>query len=375
MVRVRNSNLWGKISSLALVVLCYLCFTQPTLADCPSADLTGDCFVDFNDFALMAAQWLTTDPCIPDDMAYIPGGEFEMGDSFEEGKDYELPVHTVTVDCFYMGKYEITNEQYCDYLNSAMSQGLITADDGWVYKAVSGTSYPCCPYCDTHSKDTGSQIDYSDSVFSVRTKSGRDMSYDPMVLVTWYGSVAYCNWRSQQEGKQQCYNLSTWDCDFLKKGYRLATEAEWEYAARGGLDGRRFPWGDMITHSQANYWSRWDEGSPAYPYDVSPTEGSHPDWNDGRYPHTSPVGSFAANGHGLYDMAGNAREWCNDWYDSDYYDYSPTNNPTGPISGSYRVLRGGSWYSNASSGRIAHRVYRWRHHRGFIYGFRLVLPD
>ena len=339
--------------------------------NCPSADLTGDCFVDFNDFALMADQWLSGPGYIPDDMAFVPGGTFSMGDNLGDGWSGELPVHTVTVDSFHMGKYEITNRQYCDYLNSAEDGGEIKVDGGIVYASSDrSNSYS---YCDTHSHSTDSQIDYSGGVFTVRTKSGRDMSNDPMVRVSWYGVAAYCNWRSQQEGKEQCYNLSTWTCDFNKKGYRLATEAEWEYAARGGLSGRRFPWGDMITHSQANYYSYWKEGHTYLSYDVSPTEGYHPTWNDGVWPYTSPVGSFAANGYGLYDMAGNVWEWCNDWYDSDYYDYSPTSNPTGPISGSYRVLRGGHWYYSANYCRVAYRSYCSPYGRGHIIGFRCVL--
>jgi sulfatase modifying factor 1 len=352
-----------------LVLTAFLFSAGLCLAACPSADLTGDCFVDYEDFALMAAQWLTCDPCIPNDMAYIPNGEFQMGDSFSEGCSYERPVHTVTLDSYFMGKYEITNRQYCDYLNSAL--GLITVTSGVVYKAGSGTSYP---YCDTSTSNSYSQIAYSGGVFSVRTKSGRDMSDDPMVLVSWYGAVAYCNWRSQQGGKEQCYNLSTWNCDFNKHGYRLATEAEWEYAARGGLSGRRFPWGDTISHSQANYYSYWSGGHPSYPYDVSPTEGYHPNWDD-VYPYTSPGGSFAANNYGLYDMAGNVWEWCNDWYSGSYYSSSPTNNPTGPITGSSRVLRGGSWYSSASLCRVAYRYYYGfgPDNRDFYNGFRCVL--
>jgi len=321
------------------------------LADCPSADLTGDCFVDYEDFALMANQWLTTDPCdpcIPDDTVLIPGGTFDMGDSFDEGDSGELPVHTVTVDSFYMSKYEITNRQYCDFLNDANSLGKIKVVSGTVYASFDNSNRH--PYCDTHSSSTYSQIDYSGGVFTVRTKSGRDMSYHPMVQVSWYGAAAYCNWKSRQEGYQRCYNLFTWNCDFSKKGYRLATEAEWEYAARGGLTGRRFPWGDTITQGQANYYSYWEQGSPYYPYDVNPTEGYHSTWNDGVEPYTSPVGSFAANGYGLYDMAGNVWEWCNDWYDKVCYDSSPTNNPTGSINGIYRVLRGGCWYDDGYNG-------------------------
>ncbi|MBN2272489.1 MAG: formylglycine-generating enzyme family protein [Sedimentisphaerales bacterium] len=329
------------------------------LAACPSADLTGDCFVDYEDFALMAAQWLTTDPCIPDDMVYIPGGTFEMGDSFEEGEPDELPVHTATLDFFCMGRCEVTNQQYCDYLNSALGGGIYVSD-GVVY----GTGNDQV-YCDTSTSNSYSQIDYSGGVFYVRTKNGRDMLYDPMVEVTWYGAAAYCNWRSRQEGKEQCYNLSTWICDFGKHGYRLATEAEWEYAARGGLSGRRFPCGDTISHSQANYYS-----DGYYSYDISPTTDYHPNWDDVQ-PYTSPGGSFAANDYGLYDMSGNVWEWCNDWYGS--YSSASQNNPTGPTSGTHRLLRGGSWIISANHSRVAYRCLCTPGNRGFAIGFRIVL--
>jgi formylglycine-generating enzyme required for sulfatase activity len=103
-------------------------------------------------------------------------------------------------------------------------------------------------------------------------------------------------------------------------GYRLPTKTEWEYAARGGLKGKLLPWGNMITHSQANYFSK-----TGYGFDVSPTRGFHPSYNDHLFPYTSPVASFAANGYGLFDMAGNVTEWC---WDS---------------AGSYRSIRGGGW--------------------------------
>ncbi len=334
-------------------------------ADCPPADLTGDCFVDFEDLALMANHWLTTDPCVPDDMAYMPDGGFDMGDHWDGYSD-ELPVHTVLLDSFFISKFETTNQQYCDYLNDANSLSQIKVVSGIVYAfSDSSNSYP---YCDTHTSSFYSQIDYSGGLFSVRFKGGRDMSNDPMVMVTWYGAVAYCNWRSQQEDKEQCYDLSNWTCDFNKKGYRLPTEAEWEYAARGGLSGTRFPWGDTITHSQANYYS-----SSSYSYDVSPTRGYHADWDDGIFPHTSPVGSFSANGFGLYDIAGNVWEWCNDWYSSTYYSSSPPNNPTGPTSGSNRILRGGCWSHDASTSRVASRHIYYPDYRNFNGGFRLSL--
>jgi sulfatase modifying factor 1 len=383
--------MWRKTLSILISFIVIAVSVGLALAACPSADLTGDCFVDYEDFALMAAQWLTTDPCIPNDMAYIPNGEFQMGDSFSEGGSNELPVHTVTVDSFYMGKYEITNRQYCDYLNSAWP-GQIKVVSGIVYAASdSGNSYR---YCDTSTSSSYSQIAYSGDVFSVRTKNGRDMSNDPMVQVSWYGAAAYCNWRSQQAGKEQCYNLSTWTCDFSKHGYRLATEAEWEYAARGGLSGRRFPWGNDIYHTQSNYYS-----STSYSYDKGPTRNYHPLWNDGIYPYTSPVGFFdgtmkykanynwpgsatsyqttsGANSYGLYDMAGNVWEWCNDWYSSSYYSSSPTNNPTGPtgpITGFFRVIRGGYWNNDAHYCRVAYRISLYPNGRHDGIGFRIVL--
>jgi formylglycine-generating enzyme len=384
---------------VAFAIFCLSLCSMPGFGACPSADLTGDCFVNFNDlnilaaewlkdcnaplwcemadidrngtvnlsdFAVLASQWMTSDPCVPQDIAYIPDGSFQMGDSFSAGSSSELPVHTVTVDFFYLDKYEITNGQYCQYLNSALGQGVITVESsGIVYQAGSGTSYP---YCDTSKSSLYSQIAYSSGVFSVLTKGERSMANDPMVGVSWYGSVAYCNWRSQQEGKEQCYNLSTWVCDFNKHGYRLSTEAEWEYAARGGLSGKRFPWGDTITHSQANYYSY-----AGYSYDISPTRGFNPTWNDGIMPYTSPAGSFAGNGYGVYDMAGNVWEWCNDWYSSSYYSSSPVNNPTGPTSGSYRVIRGGSWITYAYNCRVAYRINYDPGNRDGIIGFRVVL--
>jgi sulfatase modifying factor 1 len=390
--------MWWKKSLICASLAVFVFSGGWAVAECPSADLTGDCFVDFEDFALMAAQWLTNDPCVPDDMVYIPDGNFVMGDHFTEGNDDELPLHDVLLDAFFMSKFEITNRQYCDYLNSTEGCGEIKVDGGIVYASSDDSnSYP---YCNTHKYSTYySQIDYNDvsGTFSVRTKGDppRDMSDDPMVEVSWYGAAAYCNWRSSEEGKESCYNLSTWDCNFATHGYRLPTEAEWEYAARGGLSGKRFPWSDPnISHSRANYYAR--PGS--YPYDENPTSGHHPLWIDGILPFSSPVGFFdgtmkykagcnwpgsatsyqttsGANNYGLYDMAGNAWEWCNDWYSMGWYNSNPTNNPTGPITGTSRVRHGGSWSYYAYHCRVACRDHTYPTHRGTGGGFRIVLPD
>jgi sulfatase modifying factor 1 len=356
---------------------------------CEGADINHSGSVGTEDLLIMAGDCL--EGTIPVDMVIIPAGTFQMGDSKNEGGSGERPVHTVTVDSFAMGKYEITNGQYRDFLNSARTQGLITVNtNGIVYKVGSGTSYP---YCDTTTSSSYTQIVVSNNTFSVRTKDGRDMTNDPMVEVSWYGAVAYCNWRSQKEGKQICYNLSTWNCDFSKKGYRLATEAEWEYAARGGRSGNRYPWGDTINQTQANFYS-YD-----YSYDVSPVKNQcHPLWNVGQFPYTSPVGFFdgtlkyktqynwpgsatsyqtasGANAYGLYDMAGNVWEWCHDWYGS--YSSSSQTNPTGPTTGTYRVLRGGGWYGypygDSFSSRVSCHIGHNPDYQYPNYGFRLVL--
>jgi formylglycine-generating enzyme required for sulfatase activity len=154
--------------------------------------------------------------------------------------------------------------------------------------------------------------------------------------VDWNQAQAYCAWI----------------------GGRLPTEAEWEFAARGGLEGKQYPWGDAFDGSLANFCD-------------TNCEYSHADKsvNDG-YAETAPVGSYMSNGYGLYDMAGNVWEWVSDWYGSGYYGVSPVSNPTGPETGEYRVLRGGSWLFNAYYLRVAYRFYNDPSLRNDHIGFR-----
>ena len=292
----------------------------------------------------------------PSLMVQIPAGEFEMGDHFGVGDHDELPVHTVYIDSFYMDIYEVTNQKYCDYLNSAYSQGVIEVNGGIVYKK--GDSEP---YCGTTPSSSYSRITWNGSTFGIT--AGKE--YHPMLMVSWYGAAAYANWRSEQAGLTPCYDLDTWECNFGADGYRLPTEAEWEYAARGGEYYYKYPWGDNIDGSKANYTISGD------PFETGPYPWTTPaGYYDGNQ---IPAGLDMANGFGLYDMAGNVFEWCNDWYHDDYYSSSPYNNPHGPSSGSDRVVRSFGWSSSGGTLRCANRQNRYPGDMFNHYGFRLAL--
>jgi len=299
----------------------------------------------------------TFDPNPPEGFVWIPGGSFLMGDkvgSVTGGDGYgdELPVHSVSVSGFYMQATAVTNDQMATVLQWACDQG----------GRLSVTSSSVRNLEDNQElldlDDPDCRITWNGATEKFALKEAKGSGY-PCVEVTWYGSAAYCNYRSEMEGLTPAYNLSDWSCAFGTGGYRLPTEAEREKAARGGCSARRFPWGDTISHDEANYYSYWSGEAPYYPYDVNPSPGYQPDWDHGDYPYTSPVGSFPPNDYGLYDMAGNVWEWCNDWHASSYYGAPEASqpDPAGPATGSCRVRRGGSWIGYARGCRVACRGF------------------
>jgi len=305
----------------------------------------------------------------PSGMALIPVGEFDMGDHYGVGEPDELPIHAVFIDEFWMDIYEVTNQRYCDYLNSAYNQDQVDVIGGVVYKANDTEVY-----CNTTTSVVYSRIEWDGNKFSVTT--GKE--YHPMENVSWYGAVAYANWRSAQCGLPPCYDLNTWVCTFDAGGYRLPTEAEWEKAARGGEYDPyyQYPWGNSIDGSQANYTQSGD------PYEVSRPETTPVGFYNGKLHYKVDFGwpgnqtsfqtSDGKNGWSLYDTAGNVWEWCNDWYDSAYYSSSPHDNPHGPVSGVHRVHRGGSWYSEALNCRSTNRDWNDPGNCYYHVGFRLA---
>jgi len=226
---------------------------------------------------------------IQEGLVYVPSGSFTMGDVWGDGESFEKPTHQVTLSSFYIGKYEVTQKEY----ETVMGRG-----ESWLSTRGAGDSYPA-------------------------------------YLVSWFEAVEYCNKLSEAEGLSKCYTINDTNvtCNFSANGYRLPTEAEWEYAARsGGRDDRKYS-GTNIESELGNY--AW--------YSINSDSKTH------------PAGTKKANDLGIYDMSGNVWEWCWDWFDSIYYSTSSASNPTGPNIGNRRVIRGGSWFYGSYWCRTAFR--------------------
>jgi formylglycine-generating enzyme required for sulfatase activity len=207
------------------------------------------------------------------EMVSIPTGEFTMG--VNDGPVDAKPAHTVNVKGFLMDQSEVTQA---------------------VYEKITGTN-----------------------------PSRRKSPANPVEQVTWSAAVKFCNARSVQEGLAPCYDLKSGACNFDANGYRLPTEAEWEYACRAGTT-TQFYFGDRPEELKSHGWFEGNAESK---------------------PHAA--GRKKPNPWGLYDMAGNVWEWCNDFYGAKYYRASPGENPRGPDHGEKRVLRGGAWSSSADN--------------------------
>jgi len=320
-MRIQRMRQWGRIKVLLAAVLAFAAGfwwnhpAVPTMSTVVSSE--GGLDGKLSLMEIEASQG---------EMVPLKGGSYEMGDALDGLKDAQL--HQVQVSPFQIGKHEVTLALW----ERVMSWGL---DHG-----------------------------YTD----LRPGMSKGTNH-PVYGVFWNDAVKWCNARSEMEKLTPCYYTDgdrkvvlrtdeaeihnehvRWDAN----GYRLPTEAEWELAARGGLTGKRFPWGDGISHQNANY-----SGTTDLPYDQSQHSGPALKLINS-LPYTAPVGSFSPNGFGLHDMAGNVAEWCWDAYDKNYGSPSTAvggvmKDPHGPNVGLTRVVRGGSWRHQASDARCASR--------------------
>lgn len=263
--------------------------------------------------------------------------QFDMGSS--DGQDDEKPTRTVSLSVPYsMSTREITNAQYAAVLNKALEEELITVADGGAVQNAAGEKKSLldlqAEYC---------RISYADGTFTA--DSGFESH--PVTEVTWFGAAAFAAFLNTLEEQAQTYDFTDWSVNATAAGYRLPTEAEWEYAARGGADGSATAYAGSDTVADVAWYS---ENATA------PQE----------------VGGKSENELKLFDMSGNVWEWVGDWYKNDYYADGVNTDPVGPDTGTLRVLRGGSAFDVAASVRIANRGSAAPNASDVHLGFRLV---
>lgn len=265
----------------------------------------------------------------PEGMVYVPAGKFTMGVPRGMERENESPEHRLYMNAFYIDKYEVTNEQFrkfvdsTGYVTDAEKQGWgLLPDEKGVARKVQGVNW-------RHPRGPETGID--------------DIMNHPVVWVSWNDAVAYAKWA----------------------GKRLPTEAEWEKAARG-IDGRKFPWGKSRPDgTRCNFADRNSPGISMYREKKS----------DDGYTYTAPVGTYerGRSPYGVHDMAGNVWEWCADWYEKEYYEDGPTENPRGPSTGSRRMARGGGYSTTTYGVRTTVRAYGKPDSHSGKRGFRCAL--
>ena len=309
---------------------------------------------------LLSAMLASAAPChadAPPGFITLSAGTFMMGAQTGEpgSQGSEFPRHETTLSrSFHIQTTEVSNQQYLEAVQWAVDNGYAIATPRSVRDALDGSARELL---DMDDWDCG--VAFADGQFYVRD-SGYGIDPDhPIQEVTWFGAVAYCDWLSLQEGLPRAYDHSTWECNggdpYGASGYRLPTEAEWEYACRAGSETAfaNGPITDIECEDPLLDLIGWYCGN---------AEG----W-------THDVGSLVPNVWGLHDMHGNVYEWIHDWYSSSYYSIAPSADPPGPDFGGYRVIRGGRYEWGARFCRSAHRSYANPDMPRSYLGFRPVL--
>ncbi len=253
-----------------------------------------------------------------ENMIELKGGKFLMGTNDKEGfiEDGEGPVRELTLSSFYIDETTVTNFQFSEFVKAT---GYITEAErfGWSFVFIGLLAEKDKQKDFQVAAQTPWWCAFPRAKWNQPEGDGSEITermHHPVVHVSWNDAMAYCQW----------------------SGKRLPTEAEWEYAARGGLVQKRFPWGDDLMQDNMHHCNIW--------------QGSFPDYNsmeDG-YFGTAPAKSFAPNNFGLYNSSGNVWEWCNDWFSADFHKNGRTVNPEGPEGGQAKVMRGGSFLCHHS---------------------------